>query len=150
MSYIELDSNMKPLKVAFWDDHAEERAFLYNMCKTVKERENIQSKLKACEHGYQGVIIFISGSDEHWREAFEVKAFNYITKDTDMEKRFIKIFWEAFKEVNNRRGKTLLFSSLGETRNIDIHAISHFRVKNLSLFLLWLRLKVCFLATMVL
>jgi len=37
---------MKPLKVALCDDNATERAFFYNMCKRIKEQENIQIRLK--------------------------------------------------------------------------------------------------------
>lgn len=81
------------------------------------------------ENGYQGAIIFITRSDEHWRDAFEVKAFNHITKDSQMEDRFIQVFWNALLEVDKRLGKTLLFSLLGETCNIDIDSISHFEVE---------------------
>jgi len=80
------------------------------------------------EYGYQGAIIFITKSSDHWREAFDVKAFNYITKDQDVEERFIKTFWDAVMEADKRRDRTLLFSSLGETRQIEIASISHFEV----------------------
>ena len=80
--------------------------------------------------GYQGAIIFITKSNDHWREAFEVKAFNYITKDNDLQERFIRVFWEAIEESESRRAKTLLFSSVGETRQIDVNSISHFEVDN--------------------
>ncbi len=80
------------------------------------------------EYGYQGAIIFITKSDEHWREAFDLKAFNYITKDKDVEERFVKTFLEAVTESEKRRDRTLLFSSLNETRQIEIASISHFEV----------------------
>jgi len=79
-------------------------------------------------YGYQGAIIFVTVSGAHWRSAFEVKAFNYITKDGDMQERFDKVFHDAIEESERRRGKTLLFSSVGETRQVDINAISHFEV----------------------
>lgn len=160
---------MNVLKVAICDDNAKERDFFYNICKTIKEQENIQIKLKQYEHGeallfdledtkvmntvdivlldinmpgrngidvahklreygYQGAIIFITKSEEHWRSAFDVKAFNYITKDNDIKERFMKVFWEAAEAAESRRGKTLLLSSVGETRQIAVGSISHFEV----------------------
>ena len=83
---------------------------------------------KLREYGYQGEIIFITKSNEHWRSAFGVKAFNYITKDNDLKERFITVFWEALKEAEKRRGQILLFSSLAETRKVPVDCISHFVV----------------------
>jgi len=161
---------MRALKVAVCDDNAEERAFLCDVCKTVKENKNIQIRLKEYDsgdallfdmedarivstvdivlldinmpgkkgidtartlrqYGYQGAIIFITKSNAHWRGAFDVKAFNYITKDDDLKDRFVNVFWDAVEEAENRRGKTLLLSSVGEMRQVDINAISHFEVE---------------------
>ena len=91
-------------------------------------QDGIDVAHKLRELGFQGAIIFITKSEEHWKDAFDVKAFNYITKDKDVEKRFVKVFMEAVKEALNRRGKTLLFSAIGETRKIDVASISHFEV----------------------
>jgi len=162
---------MKPLKVAICDDSPGERKFFYDMCKFIKERKNIQIKLKEYEtgdsmifdledsrimntvdiilldinmpgksgikvaqtlreYGYQGAIIFITKSDEHWSEAFDVEAFNYIRKDENVESRFIKAFMKALENASNRRDRTLIFSSIGETRQIEIASISHFEVNN--------------------
>ena len=160
---------IKPLKIAICDDDANERKFFYNMCKVVKERLNIQIKLKEYkngdsmifdledskimntvdvilldinmpgksgivvaktlrDYGYQGAIIFITKSNDHWRDAFEVSAFNYITKDADVEERFFEVFVKALEGAKNRRDRTLIFSSIGETRQIEITTISHFEV----------------------
>lgn len=43
--------NVKPLKVAICDDNPNERKFFYVMCKRIKERLNIQIKLKEYESG---------------------------------------------------------------------------------------------------
>jgi len=163
--------NMKPLKVAICDDSPQERKFFYDMCKVIKERQNIQIKLKEYEtgnsmifdledsrimntvdiilldinmpgksgvdvartlreYGYQGAIIFITKSNEHWDDAFDVEAFNYIRKDDNVENRFIKVFMKALEKAANRRDRTLIFSSIGETRQIEIASISHFEVNN--------------------
>ena len=83
------------------------------------------------EMGFCGLIIFITVSQNHWKGAFDVKALNYITKgDEDVEKRFLKVFMEAYHQVMNKRDETLLFSALGEKRKIGIRSISHFEVSD--------------------
>lgn len=90
----------------------------------------VAAKLR--EYGFQGAIIFVTRSKEleHLRAAFDMRAFNYITKDDDMKRRFHKIFMAAAEEARRRRGKTLIFSSVTETRQIDIESISYFEVKD--------------------
>ncbi|MCL2865549.1 MAG: LytTR family DNA-binding domain-containing protein [Lachnospiraceae bacterium] len=80
------------------------------------------------EYGYQNSIIFIAKSDEHWPDAFDVKACNYITKDAHMEKRLLNIFAKAVQEAIEKQSKSLLFSSLSEIRKINIEAITHFEI----------------------
>ena len=83
------------------------------------------------EMGYCGLIIFITVSHNHWKGAFDVKALNYITKgDEDVEKRFLSVFMEAYRQVMSKRDETLLFSALGEKRKIGIRSISHFEVSD--------------------
>ncbi|MCL2655284.1 MAG: LytTR family DNA-binding domain-containing protein [Coriobacteriia bacterium] len=92
--------------------------------------DGVQAARKLREFGYQGAIIFVTRSDTNWREAFDVKAFNYVTKGADVEERFIRVFWDALTEAQQRRDRTLLFSSIGETRQVEIATISHFEVKD--------------------
>jgi len=81
--------------------------------------------------GYQGVIIFITKSQNSWRAAFDVKALNYLIKEEeDIENRFMEVFLAAKEEAMRKRGKTLLFSSVGETRQIEERMISHFDVRD--------------------
>lgn len=83
---------------------------------------------KLREMGFRGEIIFITRSQEHWRDAFDVHAFNYITKDEDIQMRFNKVFLEAAENAQSHRGKSLLLSSVAETRMIDVDKISHFEI----------------------
>jgi len=79
--------------------------------------------------GYQGAIIFFTNSNHHWRDAFDLRALNYITKnEKDVEKRFLKVFMSAYEEAINKKDRKLLFSSLGEMRQIALSTISHFEV----------------------
>jgi len=88
----------------------------------------IEVARKLRERGYQGEIIFLTKSNEHWRDAFGVRAFNYITKDDDLKARFMDVFMEAARAAEKRRGQALLFSSLNETRQIEVASISYFKV----------------------
>jgi len=90
--------------------------------------DGIDTARKLRELDYQGEIIFITKSNQHWRNAFDVKAFNYITKDDDLQERFAEVFLEAAYAAMERRGRSLLFSSLNETRQIAVSAISHFKI----------------------
>lgn len=103
---------------------------LLDISMPVKNGVEVAKKLR--EYGFQGAIIFITHSTnpDHFRAAFDVQAFNYITKDNDVNNRFIEIFIKAVKEVQHRRSKTLIFSSIAETRQIDIDDISHFEVED--------------------
>ncbi|MCL2864816.1 MAG: LytTR family DNA-binding domain-containing protein [Lachnospiraceae bacterium] len=83
------------------------------------------------QDGFQGSIIFVTKSEKHWKTAFDVKAFNYITKNKDTEERFMHVFEEVVREVKEKRDKSLLFSSVGETRKIEVKSISHFEVNNM-------------------
>ena len=157
------------LKVAICDNNPQERQFLLNMCKAIKDRLNIQIRLKEYtsgnsllldmdnsrilatvdivmldiylsdahgieiarklrELGYQGAIIFVARSSDYWRDAFDVEAFNYITKDKDIENRFINTFINALRKAKSRRSEALIFSSIGETRRIPIADILYFEV----------------------
>lgn len=91
-------------------------------------RNGIETARILREYGYQGSIIFVTRSDHHWRSAFDLDAFNYITKDKDVEERFRRVFLRAVARAQSRRGRSLLFSSVAETKKIEIDSISHFSV----------------------
>ncbi|MCL2866054.1 MAG: LytTR family DNA-binding domain-containing protein [Lachnospiraceae bacterium] len=78
--------------------------------------------------GFQGSIIFVTKSKRHWKSAFDVKAFHYITKDEDAEERFLGVLAEAAEEAMEKRDKALLFSAIDETRRVNVASISHFEV----------------------
>ncbi|MCL2865744.1 MAG: LytTR family DNA-binding domain-containing protein [Lachnospiraceae bacterium] len=101
------------------------------------------------QEGFQGTIIFVTKSERHWKTAFDVEAFNYIIKDKDTEKRFTNVLIEAIQKVKDRRGRSLLFSSIGETRRIDIASISHFEISNNTVCVYYGRETFEFTSTMV-
>ena len=163
--------NYTTLKVAICDDNPQERQFFLNMCKVIKNRLQVQIRLKEYtsgnallfdmensrimatvdivlldihladnhgieiarklrEMGYQGAIIFVTRSGDHWRDAFDVEAFNYITKDKDIENRFATTFVNALRKAKSRRSEALIFSAIGETRRIPIADILYFEVND--------------------
>ena len=160
---------MNLIKVAICDDNPNERQYFLDLCKKVKEENNLHIKAgiyetgdsllfdfedssilnsvdivlldiympgsngidvaqKIREQNFKGAIIFITRSEEHWRNAFDVKAFNYIIKGSDIEERFLDVFLNAIDEAENRRSKLLVFSSIHETRQIPINSIQYFEI----------------------
>lgn len=95
--------------------------------------DGIEVARRAREIGYQNLIIFVTRSKEYYEPAFDVKGFNYITKGKEgNEERFEKVFLTALKEAGEQSRKSLVLSSGGYYKQIDIAAIKYFEVnKNL-------------------
>ena len=160
---------MSQIKVAICDDNPEERQYFLDMCKKIKEKNDIHIKVgiyetgdallfdfedsrilnsvdivlldiympgnsgidvaqKIREQNFNGSIIFITRSDEYWKSAFDVNAFNYIIKGNDVKERFSNIFIKAIAEARKRRSKMFVFSSIHETRQVPIDAIKYFEI----------------------
>jgi len=79
--------------------------------------------------GYTGVIIFITASEEHFRDAFDVGAFHYITKGESM-RRFEEVFLRAVEHLNDSNKKEITLSCWGEYKKIKISDIEYFEVVN--------------------
>lgn len=90
----------------------------------------VANRLREC--GFEGSIIFVTHSKQlaHLQSAFDAKALNYITKDDDVKKRFNRIFEDAVSEANKRHGKTLIFSSVSDARQINIADIIYFEIRD--------------------
>ena len=79
--------------------------------------------------GYAGLIIYLTRSEEHMIEAFDIGATNYVIKDDPYNtQRLEKVFKKAANEVKKRKRKYVLLNGISEHRNIDIEDISYFEV----------------------
>lgn len=80
------------------------------------------------EYGYRGLIIFITISKAFYENAFDVNAFNYITKDDNGHLRFEAVFLRAVKAARTLRQDVLVLSGGGELRQIAVGDIEYIDV----------------------
>lgn len=86
--------------------------------------------LEADGNGRKSIIIFITVFREYMEQAFDVGAFNYITKPID-EERFFRIFDAAVKEANASVGhKYIVVKSQGVQRKFFLHDIHYIESSN--------------------
>ncbi|MDR0490695.1 MAG: response regulator [Oscillospiraceae bacterium] len=84
---------------------------------------------EARELGFTGIIIFITGSEESYREAFDVGAFHYITKGESVQ-RFEEILLKAVESSRNSDRKEIVLSGWGEIKKLKISSIEYFEIIN--------------------
>ena len=94
-------------------------------------------KLRGLEEGKDGktAIIFITAFREYMEQAFDVGAFNYITKPID-EERFFRIFEAVSKEVDTAlENKFIMVKCQGIQRRFFLHDISYIESSNKKVIL---------------
>ena len=80
-------------------------------------------------------IIFITAFREYMEQAFDVGAFNYITKPID-EERFFRIFEAVSKEVDHAlENKFIMVKCQGIQRRFFLHDISYIESSNKKVIL---------------
>jgi DNA-binding LytR/AlgR family response regulator len=89
--------------------------------------DGVETARCARKVGYSGLIIFITSSDKHYADAFDVGAFHYITKGESAQ-RFEKIFMKAVEMSKELHKEHILLSSWGEFKKIKIRNIYYFEV----------------------
>lgn len=87
---------------------------------------SVAKKLK--EEGSKCELIFLTISKEHYLNAFDVGAFNYLVKDSTTDQRFEEVLENAIEAVRLKEQERILFSSAGEYRSIAIKDIQYFEV----------------------
>lgn len=94
--------------------------------------DGIEVAEAARENGYLGLIVFLTVSRTHYEPAFDVKGFNYITKNANAPKRFEKVFMKAVMELRDGNKEAIVLTGGGNYRQIRISSIRYFEVqKNL-------------------
>ena len=78
--------------------------------------------------GYKREIVFITFSKSHMLGAFDVRAFNYIVKGETSESRIETILKNVFEAALDKEKEYILFTGVGEYRNIAISSIKYFEV----------------------
>lgn len=82
------------------------------------------------EKGYNGIIIYLSNSKslDHYRQAFDVGAFNFLEKGADppILSRFKSVFGSALQSAEKPDRHYLAVSYAGEFKRIPIQDILYF------------------------
>ena len=87
----------------------------------------IETAQQARQTGYAGVIVFITSSVEHYKDAFDVGALNYITKGENI-KRFEEIFLKAVDSAKAKQHELITLSGWSALENVEIRSIEYFKV----------------------
>lgn len=82
----------------------------------------------ARSYGYEGIIVFLTISKTHFEEAFDVRAFNYITKGDNADKRLETILLRAMQEVRDTRKEIVVLSCGGVFKQVKIRDILYFEI----------------------
>lgn len=88
----------------------------------------LQVARKARKSGYKGLIVFLTASETAYEPAFDLRGFNYITKNENAPTRFEKVLAEAVKEVRANSQQAIILSGGGRYVQVDISAIKYFEV----------------------
>jgi DNA-binding LytR/AlgR family response regulator len=89
----------------------------------------IEVAREARQLGYTGTIIFLTVSEENYRDAFDVGAFHYITKGESVQ-RFEEIFLKAVDTTKQASQKEVVLSGWGEIKKLPVRSIVYFEVIN--------------------
>jgi len=108
--------------------HMENTAFSSQVSVLIVDPEHGASTVPAAVRasGYDGLILYLSHSStvEHFQQAFDVGAFNYVQKGSDAA--FQAVFTQALTAARQLTRQTLFVSRDGEYRQIDIGSIDYF------------------------
>lgn len=78
--------------------------------------------------GYKGEIIFLTVSEKHFLQAFDLGAFNYIVKTDSDDERFELIFLRVTTLIKNKSREYIVLVGGGEHKKVDISEIDYFEV----------------------
>jgi DNA-binding LytR/AlgR family response regulator len=81
------------------------------------------------EMNYEGEIIFLTVSKDHFIPAFDLGAFNYIVKHETTEERFELVFLRVLTIAREKEKEYIVLLGGGEHRKIDISQIHYFEVQ---------------------
>lgn len=94
------------------------------------ELNGIETAKKLRNYGYQAGIIFLTSSEEYVFESFDVDPLHYILKDDPNVGKFEEVLTRAISVVSKKKKDVLICTSGSVTKQIPIHTISHFEVRN--------------------
>ena len=91
--------------------------------------DGMEAALKLRSNGYIGEIVFTTVSKSHMLGAFDVRAFNYIVKGETDSAKTVRIIKGVLGLASEKSKEYMLFTGIGEYRNIAINDIKYFEVR---------------------
>ena len=91
--------------------------------------DGMEAALKLRSNGYIGEIVFTTVSKSHILGAFDVRAFNYIVKGETDSAKTVRIIKGVLGIASEKSKEYMLFTGIGEYRNIAINDIKYFEVR---------------------
>ena len=79
--------------------------------------------------GYKGELVFFTISTDYMLTAFDLHAYNYIVKNQTPDEKTARIVREVLKLADEKKTEYMLFTGVGEYRNIAISDIKYFEVR---------------------
>lgn len=83
---------------------------------------------KLREQGYKKDIIFLTESEDHMLDAFDVGAYNYIVKGKTTPERYRSVIKAGIDSAVRKSSAMMLFSAGGENINVPVSDIIYFEV----------------------
>ena len=91
--------------------------------------DGMEAALKLRSNGHIGEIVFTTVSKSHMLGAFDVRAFNYIVKGETDSAKTVRIIKGVLGIASEKSKEYMLFTGIGEYRNIAINDIKYFEVR---------------------
>ncbi len=113
----EMEGNRQDVDIIFLDIH-------------MPGIDGMEVAKKLREFNYRGEIIFLTVSQDHILDAFDVGAFHYIIKDQCTMRRFEEILLNGIEKAREREKEYICFTGGGESINILLASIRYFEVTN--------------------
>lgn len=92
------------------------------------EINGMELAFKLRDLSYEGEIVFLTCSKSYMLGAFDVRAFNYIVKSETPDLKMRKIIKEVIQKASDKEREYMLFTGVGEHRNIALSSIKYFEV----------------------
>lgn len=96
----------------------------------MSDAQGIQLVNALRKNGYIGQIIFLTESQKHFLDAFDVDALHYILKGITPLPKIEEIFLKAVKRAGQKDEDYIMFTGGGEYRNVPIRSIRYFETLN--------------------